>query len=77
MCRPWFDCKCTLWQVERFHQEDRHLGTGDGILRAVIAAATAACDALGCQLLDPSSSPVGGGHIIKAGVDSYCGRAVG
>ena len=42
-----------LRQVERPHQEYRHLRPRDRVLRAVIAAAAAGGDALVVQLLDP------------------------
>src|SRR5215213_420265 len=65
---------CTILGTQ---QENRHLSACGRRFRAVIATATAACDALGCQLLDPGGSPVGGGHVPKASTGPYRRRIVG
>jgi len=56
-----------LWQVECSHQEHRHLGAGDRVLRTVVATATAGGDALRSKLLDPGSSPITGRYVIETG----------
>jgi len=56
-----------LWQIERPHQEHRHLGTRDRVFGAVVAAAAASCDVLGGQLFDPGGGPMAGRYVIETG----------
>jgi len=48
-------------------EEDGHLGTGDRVIRAVVAAAATGGDAIGVEFLDPIDRPVGYRHISKDG----------
>src|SRR6266508_3288421 len=52
-------------QVKSSNEEDSHLRTSDRTFGAIVAIATAASNALSCQLLDPSRSPIAGGNIAK------------
>ena len=52
-----------LRQIERLHQKDRHLCTGDICIGTVDARATATGDAFRSKLLDPLIGPVANGYI--------------
>ena len=55
-----------LGQAERPHQKYRHLGAGDGLLGAVVSAATARRNAFDDELLDEGGRPVIGRYVTKA-----------
>ena len=54
-----------LWQIEVFHQEDRHLISSYRSVGAIVAISTTCRDPLRCQLLDPGCCPVVCGHILE------------
>ena len=54
-----------LLQVERLRDEDGHLSASVVVSRAVIAAAAAAGDQLGGELLDPVGEGRGAGHVCE------------
>ena len=46
-------------------QEDRHLGAGDRVVGAVVAAAAAARDSKGCELFDPRREGIACGDVAE------------
>ena len=54
-----------LGQVERLHQEDRHLGARHQSLRTIIPCSTPTCDPLQRQSLDPPIRPIPHHYIPK------------
>jgi hypothetical protein len=71
-CKP----RGLLWQSERSHQEDSHLGARDRLLGAVVTTSTARSNSLCCQLLDEGRSPVRRRYVTEAGSCADTGRRV-